>query len=615
VQFDGEDIYWLEQRPSDNGRSVIVCRTPSGVVTDLTPTPYNVRSRVHEYGGGSFIVSDGTAYFSNFSDNGVYVVSIGSEPRLLTTIGESRHADFILDETHGRLLCIQEDHSVAGASPKNSLVSIRISDGYVEPLVSGADFYASPSLSADGARLAWLSWDLPNMPWDGTELWQAVVSPSGSLINQKLVAGGVNESVFQPTWSPEGILHYVSDRNGWWNLYRDIDGLSEALWVKDAEFGQPQWVFGQSTYAFGGTDTIICTYTQNGSWLLALIETNSDRVTEIDTDYTVISSIRANLTHAAFVGASPTRMPEVVALDLAVGKYDVLKQSSTVLIANDYVSIAEPIEFPTAEGVTAFANYYPPKNDEFIAPDGELPPLLVACHGGPTSASYNQLNLSLQFWTSRGFAFVTVNYGGSTGYGREYHERLNGAWGIVDVDDSVNCALYLADEAKADSRRLTIHGGSAGGYTALSALTFHEVFAAGASLYGVSDLAALATDTHKFESRYLDRLVGPYPERSDLYKERSPIYFVEKLSSPIIFFQGLDDKIVPPDQAVKMVDALKEQNIPVAYVPFEGEGHGFRKSASIKRCLEAHFYFYCKIFGIETADPIIPVEIVGFETP
>jgi len=304
-------------------------------------------------------------------------------------------------------------------------------------------------------------------------------------------------------------------------------------------------------------------------------------------------------------------MAAVISLDLAAGKYEILKESSAASVQEKYISFSEPIEFPTTDGLTAFANYYPPKNDDFIAPEGELPPLLVACHGGPTSASYSQLNFGSQYWTSRGFAFVSVNYGGSTGYGREYHERLDGQWGIVDVDDSVNCALYLADVGKADGARLTIHGGSAGGYTALCALTFHEVFAAGASLYGVSDLEALALDTHKFEARYLDGLIGPYPERKDIYFERSPIHFVEKLSSPIIFFQGLDDKVVPPDQAVKMVEALKAENIPVAYVPFEGEGHGFRKSESIKRCLEAHLDFYTRIFGIQPAQPLEPIEIIG----
>ncbi len=612
IKTDGEDVYWLEQRPSEQGRAVIVqASTDGGPNIDQLPAPFNSRSKVHEYGGGSYVVSGGAIYFSNFADNGIYVIAGGAEPRLVTQNPDYRYADMTVDNVRGLIYCICEDHNPALREPVNILASVSLIDGSVSTVISGADFYSSPRISPDGSRIAWLSWNHPDMPWDGTELWYGELDSTGKVSGQTLVAGGAEESIFQPEWSGNNTLYFVSDRNGWWNIYRSVDGVSEAVWVKDAEFGQPQWGFGMSTYAFSSPTTIICSYTHDGVWHLASIETVSGRVTDIETAYTLITSVVVGKDHAYFIGAAPDQLPELVSLDLAAGKYEVLKRSGDATITPDILSVGEPVEFPTTDGLSAFALYYPPKNDNYIAPEGELPPLLVACHGGPTAATYSQLSLNVQYWTSRGFAFVYVNYGGSTGYGREYHERLNGKWGVVDVDDCVNCALYLTDIGKADINRLTIHGGSAGGYTALCALTFHEVFAAGASLYGVSDIEALATDTHKFEARYLDRLVGPYPEMQDIYRQRSPIHFADRLSSPVIFFQGLDDKVVPPSQAIMMVDALKSQNIPVAYVPFEGEGHGFRKSASIQRCLSAHLYFYASVFKIELPEEVVPVEIIG----
>jgi dipeptidyl aminopeptidase/acylaminoacyl peptidase len=610
VKLDGNEVYWIELRPSEAGRSVIV-KWAGGKKSDVIPAPFNARSRVHEYGGGAYLASGGNVYFSNFADNGLYVIAPGGVPELLTPLSASRYADFILDVACDRLICVNEDHSQSTFEPMNRLVSVGLRDGAVVNLVEGTDFYSSPAISPDGKTLAWLCWNHPNMPWDGTELWTANILPDGSIENKQLVAGRADESIFQPLWSPGSVLHFVSDRDGWWNIYRLIGAEIDPLWSTNAEFGEPQWVFGQSTYAFGGPDELICTYTRSGVWYLSSVDTASSKVSEIETPYTVISSLRANEHTCAFLGASPSRLPEIVTLDLAAGKYDVLQKSAEIVIATRYLSIAEPITFTTTDGNDSYANYYAPRNDEYIAPDGELPPLLIACHGGPTSASYSQLSLTVQYWTSRGFAFAHVNYGGSTGYGREFRERLKGNWGIVDVDDCINCALSLVDAGKADEDRLTIHGGSAGGYTALAALTFHEVFAAGASLYGVSDLEALAKDTHKFESRYLDTLIGPYPARADLYAERSPIHSASKLSSPVIFFQGLDDKVVPPNQAEMMVDALKAQTIPVAYVPFEGEGHGFRKADSIKRCLESHLYFYCRVFNIEVADKLPAIEITG----
>jgi dipeptidyl aminopeptidase/acylaminoacyl peptidase len=612
VRFAGDAIYWLEQRPSEQGRSVVVRRDNDGTTNDMFAAPFNARTRVHEYGGGSYLPVGDMVYFSNFQDNGIYRVSRGGAPELLTLKESMRFADFVNDGARNRLICICENHG-SGSESINTIVAVNLEDGHVQTLVEGADFYASATMDSEGRTLAWLSWNHPDMPWDGTELWTGTFNDDGFLENRSLVAGGADESVFQPAWSRSHELYFVSDRNGWWNLYRQSDFEAGPIWPKEAEFGLPQWVFGQSTYTFGLEDTILAAFTHHGRWSMASLETLSGRVTEIDLPYTVISYVRSKDGTCGFIGASESRMQAVIALDLTTGSYETIRESSSAVVSNHYLSTAEPIEFPTSDGTVAYANYYPPKNDDYIAPQSELPPTLVACHGGPTSCSNSQLSLSVQYWTSRGFAYVSVNYGGSTGYGRDYRERLMGQWGVVDVDDCIDCALYLADIGKADRERLTIHGGSAGGYTALCVLTFHEIFAAGASLYGVSDLEALALDTHKFESRYLDKLIGPYPANKSVYRERSPIYFAERLSNPVIFFQGMDDKVVPPDQAEKMVDALKAQGIPVAYVPFIGEGHGFCKSDSICRCLESHLYFYATVFGIKVAEPIPSIEIIGLE--
>jgi dipeptidyl aminopeptidase/acylaminoacyl peptidase len=476
-------------------------------------------------------------------------------------------------------------------------------------LVSGNDFYASPRLSPDGTRLAWLTWNHPNMPWDGTELWVAEIAQDGSLTNAQKIAGGPAESIFQPEWSPDSALYFVSDRTGWWNLYRWRDGHVEALTDLEAEFGQPQWVFGMSTYAFVSEREVVCAYTQRGIWHLALLDTKTKKLQRLETPYTELSYVRATSDSVVFRGGSPTEMLSIVRLDLKTQRYEVLRRSSDLALDAGYISPAQPIEFPTEGGRTAHAFFYPPKNKDFQAPPGEKPPLLVLSHGGPTSATTSTLRLEIQFWTSRGFAVVDVNYGGSTGYGRAYRERLKGQWGVVDVDDCVNAAKYLAQQGLVDGERVAIRGGSAGGYTTLCALTFRKFFKAGASYFGVSDLEALDRDTHKFESRYNRSLIGPYPEKRDLYRARSPIHFAEQISCPVIFFQGLEDRVVPPSQSELMVEALRKNKIPVAYIAFEGEQHGFRKAENIKRSLEAELYFYSKVFGFAIADPVEPVPI------
>jgi dipeptidyl aminopeptidase/acylaminoacyl peptidase len=476
-------------------------------------------------------------------------------------------------------------------------------------LAGGADFYSAPRLNPEGSRLAWLQWNHPNMPWDGTELWVAEVLDDGSVTNPVRVAGVVDESIFQPEWSPEGDLHFVSDLTGWWNLYRWREGIIETLCPMEAEFGLPQWVFGMSTYAFESANRIVCAYIEQGFSRLAVLDTTTGELEKIETPFTKIEGIRATSGQAVFIAASPAETASIVRFDLNNRQFETIRRSSELAIDPGYISVPQAIEFPTENGLTAHAFFYPPRNQDFIAPENERAPLLVMSHGGPTAATSPMLRLSVQYWTSRGIAVLDVNYGGSAGYGREYRERLNSSWGVVDVDDCVNGAKYLAERGLVDGDRLAITGGSAGGYTTLCALTFRDAFKAGASHYGVSDLEALEVDTHKFESRYTHKLVAPYPERADLYRERSPIHHTDQLSAPVIFFQGLEDKIVPPNQAEMMVNALRAKGLPVAYITFEGEQHGFRQAANIKRALDGELYFYSRVFGFELADSVEPVPI------
>ncbi|MEG4066803.1 S9 family peptidase [Microcoleus sp. Pol11C2] len=622
IAIDGDDIYWVEGRPSEAGRSVLVRRTPDGTISDVTPHPFNVRTRVNEYGGAAFAVAGGVVYFSHFADQRIYTQRLNSQPEPLTPTANSRYADAIVDKQRNRLICVREDHAGEG-EPVNTIVSINLDNGAdIQILTQGNDFYASPRLSPDGSLLSWICWNHPNMPWDGTELWVAEINANGSLGEKYLVAGGVDESIFQPEWSPDGVLYFVSDKSNWWNFYRWqsrtplnpslLRGEAEietSLCEMAAEFGLPQWVFGMSTYAIVSASKIICTYTQQGKWHLASLDLTTKQLTTIETPYTDISSVTGQGETVVFLAGSPTESTAIVQLNLATNKLEILRQSSKLSINTGYLSVPEPIEFPTENNLTAFGFFYPPKNQDFAGPAGEKPPLVVKSHGGPTAATSSSMNLKIQYWTSRGFAVLDVNYGGSTGYGREYRKRLQDSWGIVDVDDCANGAKYLALKGLVDGERMAIAGGSAGGYTTLCALTFRDVFKAGASYYGVSDLEALATDTHKFEARYLDGLIGPYPERKDLYVARSPIHSAERLSCPVIFFQGLEDKVVPPNQAEMMVEILKAKGLPVAYVAYEGEHHGFRRAENIKRTLDGEFYFYSRVFKFELAEPVEEVVI------
>jgi dipeptidyl aminopeptidase/acylaminoacyl peptidase len=599
-------------RPSEGGRSVIVRRDSDGVTGDVIPPPFNARTRVHEYGGGDYVVSDSAVYFSNFADQRLYAHAGVGGPQPITPAGEMRYAEAVVDSRRARLICVREDHNQE-REPANTIVGVKLAgagEDVGQVLVAGNDFYSSPALSPDGSRLAWLTWNHPNMPWDGVELWIGEVQEDGTLSESRCVAGGIAESIFQPAWSPDGVLYFMSDRGGWWNLHRlNNDGRVEVVCIRAAEFGVPQWVFGLSSYAFESANRIVCTYSDRGISKLATIDTRSLELMPIENPYTEITYLRAAPGVAVFKAGSFTEPRAIVRLDLSSRQFDALRRSMNVNIDPGYISAPRAIEFPTADDLTAHGFFYPPQNRDYLAPEGERPPLLVQSHGGPTSAGAAALSLSFQYWTSRGIAVLDVNYGGSTGYGRAYRERLKGNWGIVDVDDCVNGARYLAERGEVDGNRLMISGGSAGGYTTLCALTFRDVFRAGASHFGVSDVEALAKETHKFESRYLDGMIGPYPAERDLYLARSPINFTDQLSCPVIFFQGLEDKVVPPNQAETMVAALGSKGVPVAYVPFAGEQHGFRQGKNIKRALDGELYFYSRVFGFDLADEVEPVEI------
>jgi dipeptidyl aminopeptidase/acylaminoacyl peptidase len=629
VAVDGDDIYWLERRPNEGGRSVLVRRRADGRQDELTPEGFNVRTRVHEYGGGAYIVAGEDVYFSNFGDQRVYRggLSAGSEeqdpayPVPITPASNCFYADFAYDSARRRLIAVREDHSRPGREAETTLVGIPLDGGEraAEVIVSGDDFYSTPRVSPDGAQLAWLSWRHPQMPWDGTELWVADITASGALSGARRVAGGPSESIYQPGWSPDGTLYFVSDRDGWWKLYRsERSGRSDRSFVQtvitnappDAEFGRPQWIFETATWTFAGRSRIVVSYTRNGRWHLGVVNVATGVMSSLAPGLEPREWLTSTTTHAIVVAGSARTSDAVIQIDLETGEAEPLKTASPVDLDPGYISEPEAIEFPTGRGLTAHAFIYPPRHPEYTGAPGEQPPLIVIGHGGPTAATTARFDVGIQYWTTRGFAVVDVNYGGSSGYGRPYRERLNGQWGIVDVEDVVNAARYLVAQSKADPTRLIIRGGSAGGYTALAALAFHPgVFTAAASYYGISDLEVLQDDTHKFESRYSDTLVGPYPETRERYRARSPIHFVDRLSCALILLQGLEDKVVPPNQSEMMADAVRKKGLPVAYLSFEGEQHGFRKASTIVRSLEAELSFYGAVFGFTPADPIPPLPI------
>ena len=597
--------WWLEVRPDEGGRTVLVRRALDGTAADLTPPPFNVRSRVHEYGGGAYAVRDGVVVAANFADQRLYRLDEGGPARPVTPASDARlrYADLELDPAGKRILAVREDHR-SGGEAVNSVVVLDLEarDDPGRELATGHDFFSSPRLSPDRRQLAWLSWDHPNMPWDGTELWLAEIGEDSRLGAPRRVAGGPRESIVQPAWSPDGRLYFVSDRTGWWNLYRLGEAGPVAVCPMSAEFAGPAWTFGGRWYGFLDADTILACFTEDGRWHLARIEGASGRLTRLPLPWTELSGLSIRGGRALLRAGAPDRPAAILLLEPAGGQMRELRSAGALPVDPVWLARPEATEFPSGPGESAHALVYPPTNPEFVAPGGERPPLIVKSHGGPTGSTSSELKLSTQFWTSRGFVVCDVDYGGSTGYGRAYRERLDGRWGEVDVQDCVNAARALVADGRADARRLAITGGSAGGYTTLCALTFHDVFRAGASHYGISDLEALARDTHKFESRYLDRLVGPWPGAREVYRARSPIHHVDRLSCPIIFFQGLEDPVVPPNQAEMMVEALRRKGLPVACLTFAGEQHGFRKAETIQRVLLAELTFYGRVFGFAPAD-------------
>ncbi len=611
-QVSGETLYWVESRPTEAGRSVLMRRDPDGTTGDVFPSEFSARTLVHEYGGLCYAVHDNAVYFSNFSDQRIYCVKPGRAPTPITAAPPVaravRYADPVVTPDGMWLVCVRERHT--GDEVVNDLVAVP-TDGSSEPrLLAGEhDFFSSPCLRLDGTRVAWLSWDHPQMPWDGTELWEADVTAGFVLGPPRLVAGGSAESIAQPQYCPSGRLHYVSDRTGWWNLYADDRGQGRSLAPMEAEFAGPDWVFGLSSYAFSAGGSVVAAWSQDGLDRLGVLPPGADSFEVISTPYTEFGGLTGFGAGVVAVAGSASEAPAVVEIAVPKNGRRVIRASRDRVVDAGYLSAPRPIEFPAGPGLTAHALFYPPANADFVGPDDERPPLLVASHGGPTSATSAALNYGIQFWTSRGFAVVDVNYGGSSGYGRAYRERLKGNWGIVDVDDCISAARYLADRGDVDRNRMVIRGGSAGGYTTLCAVTFHDVFAAGASHFGVADAGALARDTHKFESRYLDGLIGPWPDARALYEERSPIFHTDRLRTPLILFQGLEDEVVPPDQADMMAKALAEKGVPFAHLTYAGEQHGFRQAENIKRTAEAELAFYGSVLGFVPADDIEPVEI------
>jgi dipeptidyl aminopeptidase/acylaminoacyl peptidase len=613
IRWDGDDLYWSELRPDEAGRIVVCRRIADGTISDVIPKGFNARTRVHEYGGGHFAVRGGTVWFANYADQRLYRQDRDGAPRPITPAADVRHADMAVDDRRGRLYAVREDHTTEAREAVNTIVSLDWSrDHKPITIAEGNDFYSSPKLSPDGNHLAWTTWNHPNMPWDGSELWVADLGPDGRVRSSRKIAGGISESILQPEWSAAGELYFISDRSDWWNLYRARGEGDEALCPRAAEFGAPQWVFGMRFYAFAGPDEIVCLYSEPGGTKLGRIDLTTGTLQQVALIYSSLNNVQSNGRKVALFASSPTLAERVLTIDLATAAQEVVKVSNPAHIDAGNLSLPKAIEFPTEGGLTAHAIYYPPRNQRYEAPPGEQPPLMVRCHGGPTSSAGPTYTFEYHYWTSRGFAVVDVNYGGSSGYGRAYRTRLNGNWGVVDVDDCINAARYLVGQGQADRSRVWITGGSAGGFTVLLSLTKRDFYDAGASHYGIGDLELFIKETHKFESHYVDTLVGPYPERADLYRDRSAIHFADNLKCPVILFQGLEDKIVPPNQAEEFIAVCEQKKLPHAYVAFEGEQHGFRQEKNIRRSIEGELYFVSQIFDLGLADKIEPVKIENF---
>ncbi len=614
VLLDDGIVYWTEARPSEGGRGVVCKGDPHTAPVDVTPAGFDARTRVHEYGGGSYTVHHGTVYFSNRPDARLYRQLDGAAPEPITpdTDGAHRYADGTITPDGRWWIGVRERHDLgpAVADVVNELIVVP-TDGSSEPraVASGRDFYSSPRVSPDGDRLAWLEWDLPWMPWDGTELFVADLSAEAELGDASHVAGrSGEESIWDPEWSPSGDLAFASDRSGWWNLERVRDGDRAVLHPAEAEFGYPQWVMGERSFGFLSDGRIACAYDRDARTSFAVLDPETGELTDLDVPHDALwsgPSVDVAGSTIVFAAGSATIPTELVWLDFSARSVDVIKTTTESPVEQVFFSVPEAIEFPTEGGLTAHALFYPPTNPDATGPDGARPPVIVMAHGGPTSHTTAVFDLTVQFWTSRGFAFVDVNYGGSTGYGRAYRQRLNGMWGVVDLQDCVNAARYLVERGDADGERVLVRGGSAGGYVVMCGLTFTDVFAAGASYFGIADLVPFAEgDTHKFESRYEHTMIGPWPEAEDTYRARSPINFTDLLSTPMLVLQGADDEVVPPSQAELIVGALERKHIPHAYLLYEGEGHGFRKAETMVDARNAELSFYGQILGFDPAGDV-----------
>jgi dipeptidyl aminopeptidase/acylaminoacyl peptidase len=624
AKADGADLIWSEARPAEGGRTTLVRRGADGDTTELLSRKANARTAVHEYGGGAWWVRDGVLWYAEWADQRLYRRDPDSgEATALTPEPDvpkgDRFADGDVSPDGHWIACVREHHPRGGGvvDVRNEIVRLAAHEPSTpEVLVSGPDFASSPRWSPDGRRLCWVQWEHPNMPWDSTTLY---VRTEGS--DPEVVAGTAGESVVEPRWAQDGSLLFISDRTGWWNIYRwDPDG-GEVGQVTDleAEVALPQWVLGGSRYALLDGGTIVLAQSRGGFDRISA-RLPDGTIKDLDLPFTSVRSLRrAGPDQVVLVAAEPTAEGSVVRITITSGGdldgVDTVqppRDLSALGVASGFISVPEEVELPSAQGRTTYALIYEPASPDVTGPDDELPPLLVDVHGGPTAAAGAELDLEIQYWTSRGFVVACVNYGGSTGYGREYRDLLQGTWGVVDVEDSIAVARWLADQGRVDPRRMAIRGGSAGGYTTLAALVAEDnPFSAGGDYFGVADLEAMTIDTHKFESRYLDGLIAPYPEGQELYRERSPISHIDRFSQPLIVLQGLEDEVVPPNQATMIVDALQAKRVPVAYLPFEGEQHGFRRQENIRRALDGELSFYSQIFGFElpAAEGIEPVEL------
>ncbi|MDA1278825.1 MAG: S9 family peptidase [Chloroflexi bacterium] len=616
VRIDGDNIYWLEGRPEEAGRYVIVRRTADGSTTDMNTGKFNSRNAVHEYGGGAYAVRNGKVYFTNWDDQRIYLAADNGEPGAITPKPAiergDRYSDLSLTNDSRWILCIRERHHEDREADNELVVVPTDGSGVVRVLATGHDFYSSARQNPAGDRICWLSWDHPNMPWDGCELWVTDFdSVTGTVTNQQLVTGGKDVSIVQPEWSPGGKLVFITDESGWWNVSKSSDATVTPIVSEKVDHSGPAWAFGLRTYAFSDDDSIILRDSDGANGRFRKIDLNGRVISEFSVPHTSIADVNVTGSDLVYIGASPAQAAAVVRITAgpAENALSTLKSSSDIELDPAYLSSPKAIKFPSTENGEAHAFYYAPTNPDCESDGTEKPPLLVISHGGPTSATSSSLSLAVQFWTSRGFAVVDVNYRGSTGYGRAYRDALKGKWGVYDTDDCIAAADYLVNQGLADTDRVAIKGGSAGGYTTINALTFHDRFAVGATYYGIADLNVFIGDTHKYESRYLDSLIGPYPEAKQLYHDRSAINFTDRLSCPMIILQGLEDKIVPPSQAEIMAGALREKGIPFSLMMFEGEQHGFRQSKNIKASLEGELYFYGRVLGFKPAGNIPAIEI------